>query len=158
MIICITGTPGTGKTKIAKQLSKKMGLDYCDLNDLIIKNKLYSRYNKKFKTHEVDIKLLNKFLVKFIKGKNLLIDSHLSHYLPAKYVDFCVVCKCNIKTLKKRLGKRRYNQIKIRENLDSEIFDVCLVEALDNKHKVIVVDTTNKSVKKCVLDVMKESN
>ena len=31
---------------------------------------------------------------------------------------------------------------KVRENLDAEIFDICLNEAKENKHKIIVLDTT----------------
>ena len=77
------------------------------------------------------------------KSKKLLvIDSHLSHYLPKKYVKLCVVTKCDLKVLKKRLEKRKYSKGKVRENLDAEIFDVCLNEAKELGHKVKVVDTT----------------
>jgi adenylate kinase len=64
--------------------------------------------------------------------------------LPSKYVDLCYVTKCDLKTLKKRLEKRRYSKEKIRENLDAEILDVCLIEALENKHKVKVINTTKE--------------
>ena len=77
---------------------------------------------------------------------SLVLDSHLTHYLPSKYVDICYITKCSIKELKKRLMKRRYSKEKIRENLDAEILDVCLMEALENKHRVKVIDTT-KGVK-----------
>ena len=78
----------------------------------------------------------------------MVIDSHLSHYLDKKYVDLCVVVKCDIKVLKKRLEKKKYSKAKIRENLDSEILDVCLVEALENGHKIKVIDTTKGFKKK----------
>ena len=157
MIIIVTGSVGTGKTSIAKTLSKKLKLQYVDVNKLIKENKLYSNYNRKFKSYEVDVKILNKFLVKFLKNKdNLVLDSHLSHYLPAKYVDYCIVCKCKLKELRKRLEKRNYSELKIKENLDSEIFDVCLVDALENKHNVIIIDTTKKTVKKCVNEILKK--
>ena len=152
MIIIVTGSVGTGKTTIAVALSKRLRYSYANLNELIKKNKLQGRYIKKLDTYGVDVKKLNKFLVKLIlssKG-NLLIDSHLSHYLPKKYVDYCIVCKCELKTLAERLKTRDYSKVKIRENLDSEIFDVCLIEALENKHKVIVVDTGENNVKQCV--------
>ena len=71
----------------------------------------------------------------------MIIDSHLSHYLPKKYVDLCIVTKCGISELNKRLKKRKYSKAKIKENLQAEIFDVCRQEALKNKHKVITVDT-----------------
>ena len=77
------------------------------------------------------------------KPDGIIIESHLSHYLPKRYVDLCIITKCNLKVLEKRLKKRRYNKKKIRENLDCEIFDVCLNEAREIGHKVVVVDTTN---------------
>lgn len=157
MIICISGSIGTGKTSIAKILARKLNYKYIDVNKLIKKNKIYDKYNKEFDSYEVDIKKLNKFLLRYLKDKrNLILDSHLSHYLSSKYVDYCIICKCNIKELRKRLEKRYYKQQKIRENLDAEIFDVCLVEALENKHRVIVIDTTNKDTRKCVAQIMNE--
>ena len=71
-----------------------------------------------------------------------MIDSHLSHFLPSKYVDKCYVTKCNLKELEKRLKKRKYSKKKIRENLDAEIFDVCFEEAKENKHDIEIIDTT----------------
>ncbi len=157
MIIIVTGSVGTGKTAAAKALAKKIKHKYIDVNKLIKDKKLRGKYLKNLDTYEVDTKKLNNIIIKLIKKhKNLVIDSHLSHYLPNRYVDYCVVCKCDIKVLKKRLEKRRYNKIKIRENLDTEIFDVCLVEALENKHRIIVVDTTKNNIKDCVKNILKK--
>ena len=72
----------------------------------------------------------------------MIIDSHLSHYLPRKYVDLCIVTKCDIKELNKRLKKKKYNKSKIQENLQAEIFDICLNEAREGKHKIAIVNTT----------------
>ena len=133
-LLAVTGTPCTGKTTLAKKLSKKLNYEYVDVNKLIEKNKLSSGYDRKRKCKIIDIKKLNNFLVnKIIKKskKNLVIDSHLSHYLPKKYVDLCIVTKCDLKELNKRLKKRKYNKDKIKENLECEIFDVCLNEAKD---------------------------
>jgi adenylate kinase len=87
---------------------------------------------------------LNKSLINLIKSskESIIIDSHLSHYLPKKYVDLCIVTKCSLKILEKRLKKRGYHEEKIRENLDVEIFDVCLNEARSLNHNIIVTDTT----------------
>ena len=144
----ITGTPGTGKTTLAKALSKKLNYKYIDVNKIVNKYNISEGYDKKRKTKIVDIKKLNKYLLieinkaKSKKSNGIIIDSHLSHYLPKKYVDLCIVVKCNLKTLKKRLKKKKYSKEKIRENLDSEIFDICLQEAKQRKHKVEIVDTT----------------
>lgn len=155
MIIVVSGSSCTGKSVIARALARKLRFKYIDVNELIREKKLRGRYLDDLDSYEVDFKKLNRFLISLIKkNKNLVIDSHLSHYLPNKYVDCCVICKCDLKTLKKRLKLRGYSERKIRENLDSEIFDVCFVEATENKHKVIVADTTKKSVNSCVRDVL----
>ncbi|MBS3144666.1 adenylate kinase family protein [Candidatus Woesearchaeota archaeon] len=145
-IIIVTGTPATGKTTIAKRLAKKQKATYIDVNLVIKKYKLVDKYDKKLKTNIVDVNKLNKVLIKIIKDyqnkkQSIIIDSHLSHYLPKKYVDLCIVTKCSLKKLQQRLNKRKYHQQKIRENMDAEILDVCLLEAILNKHKVKVVTT-----------------
>jgi len=176
--IIVTGTPGTGKTTLAKRLAKKLDFHYLDVNDIIKKYDIADDYDKKRDTKIINTKKLNLVLIKEInnyknsikkltikkssmlnsnerisiiknnnnKSKNtkngIIIDSHLSHYLPKRHVDVCIVTKCDLKELEKRLKSKKYSKDKIRENLDSEIFDVCLSESKEKGHKVIVVDTT----------------
>ncbi|MBI4155183.1 AAA family ATPase [Candidatus Woesearchaeota archaeon] len=143
--IIITGTAGSGKTLVAKRLSKLLKLPYLDVKELIIKNKLYDGYDKKLKTRLIDVKKLNKFLISLIKKsqKTLIIDSHLGHYLPRRYVNLCIITKCNLKTLLKRLKKRKYNKVKIKENIEAEILKTCYYDAKEMGHKIIEIDTTN---------------
>jgi adenylate kinase len=144
-VIAVTGTPGTGKTTIAKRMAKQKGCKYLDVTKLVKENKLYDSYDRKKKAYDVDVKKLNRFLIKTIlyeipkKTKCLVIDSHLSHYLPARYVDLCIVTKTDLKKLKKRLEKRGYSAAKVRENMDAEIFDVCLNEAKEEGHKIKII-------------------
>ena len=146
--IIVTGSVGSGKTTLVKKLAKKLNYEYVDVSKLIVKEKLSSGYDYKKKCEIIDVKKLNQSLVRLInnksasKTKGIIIDSHLSQYLQCKYVDFCLVTKCDLKILKKRLEKRKYSKEKIRENIDCEIFDVCLEEAKDNKHNIIVIDAT----------------
>ena len=146
--IIVTGTPGTGKTKVAKLIAKKIKAEYVDVNEIIKDKKLYLGYDKKLRSYEVNLNKLISCLTKLIKSSKdkLVIDSHHSHNVPRRYVELCIVTKCSLKTLKRRLLKRGYSKQKIRENMDAEIFDVCLLEAVMNKHKIKVVDTT-KGVK-----------
>ena len=85
---------------------------------------------------------LNKALIKIIeKNKEVVIDSHLSHYLNKKYVELCVVVTCNVDTLKERLKERKYDGAKIKENIDAELFNVCLNEAMEEGHYIMIVDS-----------------
>jgi len=149
MVVAVTGVPGTGKTTLSKNLAKRLSFFYMDVNKLISKYKLSEGYDRKRKTKIVDIKKLNRFLILQIKNlkkdkkiKGVIIDSHLSHCLPKKYVDLCIVTKCDIKELSRRLKKKGFHKSKIKENLQAEIFDVCYNEALELKHNIIFVDTT----------------
>lgn len=152
-VICVTGVPATGKTIIAKKLTKKLNYCYVDVNKLISEHKISEGYDRKRKTKIVDVNKLNKFLINEIKkfkknkAKGIIIDSHLSHHLPKKYVDLCIVAKCDIEELSKRLKRRKYPKSKIQENLQAEIFDVCYNEAIERKHRVIVIDTSKISKK-----------
>jgi len=167
MIIAITGTPGTGKTYLSKRLSKVSGMEYFDLNKYIRDNRLYDSYNKKDKTYDVDIKKLwklNKLFLKYHlknkvmnelvkknielkkflssiskskKSSGIIIDSHMSHYLKS---DYCVVVKSDIKKINRRLKARGYPKKKITDNIESEIFDICLSEAKSLKRNVILVN------------------
>ena len=154
MIICISGSPGSGKSTLAKKLAAKLKYKYLDVNRIISKHNLSEGFDKFRKTKIIDTKKLNKFLISIIKeNPDLIIDSHLSHYLPKKYVDLCIITKCSLKKLESRLKKRGYSKAKIRENLDSEIFDICLNEAKELGHKIKVVDTSRRYSLKKILSL-----
>jgi len=168
MIIAVSGTPGVGKTYVAKKLAKatKGKLEYFDLNKYIKDNKLYDAFDKKAKTFDVDIeilksninptlkknmsknKIINLMVEKTININSLLkqipknidgiiVDSHLSHYLES---DYCIIVKTDIKTLNKRLKARKYSKAKIKDNIESEIFEVCLDEARKLKRNIIIIE------------------
>lgn len=141
--IIVSGTPGTGKTTLSKELVKRFDLEYIDVNEIIKSEKLSDGFDEKRNCDIIDTEKLNEILVELIlnSNKQLIIDSHLSHYLPKKYVKLCIITKCGLGELKKRLVKRGYDGDKVRENLDSDIFDVCLIDAQEFGHNVYVVET-----------------
>lgn len=143
-VITITGTPGTGKTALAEIIQKELNFKRIDVNNLIELNDLCTEHDEQRQCKIIDVDKLNKILIKTIEEskENLAIDSHLSHYLPKKYVSLCIVTKCDLKVLKERLERRSYPEAKVRENLDAEIFDNCLTEAEEAGHKIMIVDTT----------------
>lgn len=145
-IIVVTGTPGTGKTVLAKSISKKHGHGYIDVNEVVKRYGLSEGYDLKRKTRIVDEMKLAKVLEKVIrearkrKGK-LVIDSHMSHFVDPKSVDLCIVTKCGLKELERRLKRKGYHKAKIEDNIQAEIFDICYAEALERGHNIKIVWT-----------------
>ncbi len=153
-VIAVTGTPGTGKTTLAKKIAAQKGYTYIDVQKLIIKHELFDSYNKKLKTYDVDIRKFLTFFEGHIaklseeKPKGIVLDSHLSHELSPSLVDICYVTTCDLSALGKRLKRRGYSPQKIADNLEAEAFETCLCEARDFGHRVVVINTSKNSKRK----------
>lgn len=142
-VVIVSGTPGTGKTTVARRLASALGLDYVDVNDVVESYGLAERYDARRRCNVVDTAKLNKALRQIIddSARGVVIDSHLSHYMKPEDVDVCVITKCDLKILQQRLVKRGYHDDKVRENLDAEILDICYNEAVEAGHDVIALST-----------------
>lgn len=157
--IIITGTPGTGKTEFSRILSKKSGYIHINLNEIIKKERWFDSFDKENDCVVVDEKKLAKNLKKMISKfkkqgkKGLIIDSHIAQCLPKSMVDLCIVLKCELKELRKRLTKRKYHEKKIMDNLEAEIFKVCEEEANKRKYKVIIVESTKRIPKSIISSI-----
>ncbi len=145
MLISISGTPGTGKTIVAKELSKMLKAEIVDLK--AVARKLPFSYDKKRKCLVVDSTLLQKAVKSAIKDEQfpILLEGHLAHLLDSGIV---VVLRANPLVLKKRLQKRKWSYAKIKENIEAEILDVIVTEAIDRHgKKVVEIDTSKKTPK-----------
>jgi adenylate kinase len=159
-ILLITGVPGTGKTKLAKQLSLSLHIPLIQITPFIKKHHLSEYYDAKRKCYVIDTNRLNKAILKLIgemPGESLIIEGHLSHFLSSRIKGVkikTIVTHTGINTLSKRLRKRRYSSAKIHDNLEAEIFDICGQEAFENGHTLLEVDTTDISPKQAMTKVL----
>lgn len=144
-LIIITGTPGAGKSTLAKKLVKALGKDWRRLDLHGHYRELASGYDKQGKCYEIPLKKLEKLVRKLKKEDNLIFDSHIAHLLPKKLVSLCIILTCSdLKLLKRRLQKRKYSKKKVEENLQAEIFKNCLEEAKEKGHNVLVFDVAKE--------------
>lgn len=143
MIIAISGTPGTGKHTLAKELAKKINYEVLDLNKILKKGS---------KEREVTLREINQAFQKN-KKDNLLVVSHLSHFIKSKSISFVIVLRTDPTILVKRLKERGYNKEKIYDNAIFEAMNGTYAEALKLKKKVFQIDNTksiNNTVKKAM--------
>lgn len=153
MKISITGTPGVGKTRVTKLLARELNFEVIELGEIVKKSGLADSYDKKRKALIVNIGKLKKEVKRLLKGKkNVIIEGHLSHFIPS---DIVIVLRLDPKILKKRLERRGYPEFKIRENVEAELLDVILVEAIENNKNVVQINTTNKKPEEIVERIKK---
>jgi adenylate kinase len=140
MKILITGTPGTGKTKIAMELSKLLKLPYFDVKKIINNNP------KTIDKKENDELIINPKLRQALDKelpRDCIFETHLIEYCPK--TDLIIILRTKPGILKKRLLKRNYSAQKIRDNLEVEILDYFTQSAKSNK--VIEYDSSKGSAK-----------
>ncbi len=153
MTIALTGTPGVGKTSVSKALEES-GYKVLDLNNFINSRELRGNKDNVRDTHEVDIERLKKVYT----SENLnpdIVEGHLSHHLS---ISPTVVLRCSPSELEERMKNKGWNKEKIEENLEAEMLDIILIEAIEMNEDVYEIDTTGKDTKEvasAVEDIIK---
>ena len=154
-VIFVTGTPGVGKTKVARRLAERLDAKYVDLGRLAIRSGLQLGLDSLRRTRVVNIRKLGEFLLKKSNCALKVADGHLLVKIPSTNVKSVLVLRCRPQELFRRLKKKGWHQRKMVENLWAELLDSCLTEAVDlyGRPKVIEVDTTGKSITKVVDEI-----
>jgi adenylate kinase len=157
MIIALTGTPGTGKTSVSNILHKN-GFNIIDLNKFVLEKNLYTDIDKKRKSKIVDINKLNSFVEKYSNNEVIILEGHISHLL--RCIDKVIVLRCHPKFLKNRLSNKKWDIIKIRENIEAEILDIILCESIEifSEENVFEIDTTRLSIDEVASSIMEIIN
>lgn len=166
--LIISGTPGCGKTSVAKEISNSTGAKIISLNELAISDEFSFEYDEDRKTYIVDLDIFLPYILKKINEikKNdppfLIIESHFSDIIPEKFIDYAFILRCDPDELVKRLEKKRYTSKKVAENIQAEILGNCVNHFIQKRTKVPLfeIDTTNlsiKSVARIILDIVVEN-
>lgn len=139
MRVVVTGTPGTGKTTAVDHLDTD--LEVIHGNRVIERESLYSTHDQQRDSAVVD---LDAFIAYFDGKDDILVESHLSHHLPA---DRVIVLRCHPDELKTRLRDRGEPESTATENAESEALDLILTEAVTEhgQDAVYEIETTDRS-------------
>ena len=115
MKILITGTPGCGKTTLAKGLAKKLKFECINEKDFALKNSI-GEFNEENEL-EIPIKLFEKKMNNFLKTKkNIIIEGHTLCEMKL-LVDLVILIKIDPEELQLRLEQRNYADLKIMDNV-----------------------------------------
>jgi adenylate kinase len=154
MWVGLTGTPGTGKSTAATLLQKE-GVTVVRLNELAIQNGCIDGRDKTRKSKLIDTQKLNRHITKNYAGKDLVFfEGHVAHLLST--MQKIIILRCHPSQLIKRLAQKRWNVKKIRENVEAEILDVILCEAVERhpQKNIFEIDTTHRSSQQVAASIL----
>jgi len=81
----------------------------------------------------------------------VILEGHFSHLIAGR----AVVLRLHPRELRQRLEARGYSEKKVRENVEAEVLDVILVEAVERCGSVSEIDTTSKSPEEVALLIVR---
>lgn len=155
-VVCVTGTPGVGKTTISLNVKKKLlgtnMFEFLNVGDLIKEKELFSEWDDEMNCSIFDEDLVNEEIKRIVASlkrdgkKGLLIDFHSVGFLQRRLVDHVVVIRADTNVLWARLEERKYPTEKIQENVQAEIFMESKSEAEDQFGEDRVIEKLNNSV------------
>ncbi|MBS3782387.1 MAG: adenylate kinase family protein [Candidatus Thermoplasmatota archaeon] len=148
MKIALTGTPGVGKTRVSKVLERR-GYETLGLNEFIKDMGLRGDKDHNRKTFEVDTEHLKEVYHRE-KPDFDIVEGHLAHHLS---ISPTVVLRCAPSELEERMKNKGWDRDKIEENIEAEMLDAILIEALDLCEDVYEIDTTSKDPKEVASEV-----
>ena len=157
--IIITGTPGVGKSTVAKALASKLGGQYFNVGDLAKKENLIVEADEKRETAVADIKRLRtrfRAILKKAEG-DVILDGHYAYDVIPKMIEPTVfVLRRDPVRLETILRERGYDENKVYENLAAEALDVCLMGTLERfgRRRVDELDLTYMSVDAVVEEIL----
>ncbi|NLF88909.1 AAA family ATPase [Candidatus Bathyarchaeota archaeon] len=158
-VILITGTPCVGKTTVAKALTTKLNAQYINLTDYAKQNNLIIEEDPERCTTVINEEAMQENLGATIDASEngtIVIDGHYAAaVIPEEQVAQVFVLRRNPVELKSFMEKRGYSGSKLWENLQAEIIDVCLGEAVQfHAGRVCELDATGKTPEQVVEEIV----
>ncbi len=141
-IIVVIGAPGSGKTTLAKRLASEIGCDYLNVGSLAKERGFILGMDHERGSFILDEELISNEIRKLVDDKCLIVETISPNAVPKDLVIIAVAIRCLPSLLLERLRSRGYSTNKIRENIEYEVIDGPIYDALliTERDKVVEVD------------------
>jgi adenylate kinase len=152
MSIVITGNPGVGKHTITQLIADKMKVSIIDINKIAKDSELFEKNGD---TNDVDVEVLGKILESKISENNIIVG-HLAPYaLRKNQVKLMIVLRRSPYDLIPVYENRKYDNVKIKDNVGSEILGVIANDAMDKfQEKTFQINVSGKTVSEVFEKIM----
>jgi adenylate kinase len=160
-IIILTGTPGVGKTVLAKLLAKRTGFRFLSLGDLVKREGLHKGFDRRASSYIINEPAVRKRLEDYFedhRAKGVVFETHsIGSFLHRTRGMVAVVLRLDPVALAKRLRARKWPRLKIWENVEAEMIDVSLYDSLKflGKTRVFEIDTTGKRPEQLMREILR---
>jgi adenylate kinase len=157
MLVLIAGTPGVGKTTVAREVAKRLGVAYVNVAELAVNEGLVTGYDSERGAYVIDEEAVRAKLRELALRGRAVVDTHVVSAVPPELVEVAIVLRLDPRELEHRLKARGYPPSKVLENVQAEILDACLIEAVEafGEERTFEVDASGKSVDEVVEEVLK---
>ena len=126
VVIGITGTPSSGKSRLASIVAKELpGSRIIEIGEVVRKAGFHTSYDRKDRSFVANMAKLKAFLSEESKiGGTLVIVGHMLPDIGVS-TDITIVVRARLEDLYSRMRRRGYPRGKIRENISAEMSDYC---------------------------------
>lgn len=129
--ILVTGTPGVGKTTFSQQLAEDLDFEHINVAKLISDESLYQEWDDELNCSIFDEERVADRLEELLAPGGKVVDFHSCGFMHPSWFGLVFVLRAETHVLYDRLAERKYTEKKIQENVQSEIFQVLLEEAVE---------------------------
>ena len=158
-VILISGTPGVGKSSVARLLARQLTAIHVDISKLAEREQLIHGKDHGRGTLIADTDELSKRIQSILRSSesDVLVDGHYAvDVVQPNDVHVVFVLRRDPAELKSILEERGFAGSKLWENLSAEILDVCLWDAVVTcgEDKVCEIDVSGKNIEETVDEIL----
>ncbi len=156
MKLLVTGSPGTGKTSVARALGRRLKCTVLNEKDFALSRGV-GTWNHKSNELEIPLGKIRREINAEIAGKkSIIIEGHV--LCEAKLgVDAVIVLRVHPEILESRLEARGYNAEKIQDNVFCEGIDYCSKHVIRRYAGKKIIEVSNeKGIKETLNTILLE--